>query len=125
MARKRSKYGNKKVVFNGIKFDSVKEAERYKYLLMLKNAGIITDLELQKEFVLIPSQREPDTIGKRGGKVKGKTIERKVSYIADFVYKRDGELIVEDTKGVLTPDYVIKRKLLLFTHGIRIHEIRG
>ena len=120
-----NKYRNKKVVYNGIKFDSKKEADRYKYLLMLKNSGIITDLELQKEFVLIPSQREPDTIGKRGGKIKGRVIERKVSYIADFVYKRDGELVVEDTKGMLTPEYVIKRKLLLYLHGIRISEIRG
>lgn len=120
-----NKYRNKKVVYNGIKFDSKKEADRYKYLLMLKNAGIITDLELQKEFVLIPSQREPDGVGKRGGKIKGRVIERKVSYIADFVYKKDGELVVEDTKGMLTPDYVIKRKLLLYLHGIRISEIRG
>ena len=125
MAQRRSKYGNKKVVVNGLKFDSKKEAQRYSHLLMLKNAGIITDLELQKEFILIPSQREPDTIGKRGGKIKGRVIERKVSYIADFVYKKDDELVVEDTKGMLTPDYVIKRKLMLYIHGIRVSEIRG
>lgn len=125
MAQRRNKYGNKKVVVNGIKFDSQKEARRYTYLRMLQNAGKITDLQMQKEYVLIPSQREPDSIGKRGGKIKGKVIERKVSYIADFAYMQDGEEVVEDTKGVLTPDYVIKRKLMLYIHGIRISEIRG
>lgn len=125
MKRRRNKYGNKKVVVNGIKFDSQKESRRYSYLMMLKNAGKITDLQLQKEYVLIPSQREPDTIGKRGGVHKGRVIERKCSYIADFSYKQDGKEIVEDTKGVLTPDYVIKRKLMLYIHGIRISEIRG
>ncbi len=125
MAQRRNKYGNKKVVVNGIKFDSQKEAQRYTYLRMLQNAGKITDLELQKEYVLIPSQREPDGVGKRGGRIRGKVIERKVSYIADFAYKQDGKEVVEDTKGVLTPDYVIKRKLMLYIHGIRIAEIRG
>ena len=125
MAQRRNKYGNKKVVVNGIKFDSQKEARRYTYLRMLQNAGKITDLQMQKEYVLIPSQREPDSIGKRGGKIRGKVIERKVSYIADFAYMQDGEDVVEDTKGVLTPDYVIKRKLMLYIHGIRISEIRG
>lgn len=121
----KSKYKNNKVVFDGILFDSKKEARRYIELKALENAGKITDLELQKEFELIPQQREPDTIGKKGGIYKGKVIERKCSYRADFCYKKDGQLIVEDTKGMVTKDYIIKRKLMLFVHGIRIKEIRG
>lgn len=129
MARnRRSKYNNKKVVYNGIKFDSIKEAKRYSYLLMLKNAGIITDLERQKEFELIPSQYESfERYGKKGRRLKdgSRCLELPVKYKADFVYKKDGKLVVEDTKGVLTPDYVIKRKLMLYIHGISISEIRG
>lgn len=129
MARnRRSKYGNKKVVVNGLKFDSKKEAQRYSYLLMLKNAGTITELELQKEFEIIPAQYETFArYGKNGKRLKDgrRCLERPVKYIADFVYRKDGELIVEDTKGMLTPDYVIKRKLMLYIHGIRISEIRG
>ena len=90
---------------------------------LLEKAGAITDLQRQVEFVLIPAQREPDTIGKRGGVIKGKTIEHKCSYVADFVYNENGRQIVEDTKGVRTKDYVIKRKLMLYIHGIRIREV--
>lgn len=60
---------------------------------------------------------------------KGKTtrvlLERSVKYIADFVYtdKATGQTVVEDTKGVRTKEYIIKRKLMLYLHGIRIKEI--
>lgn len=117
------KYGNKKVIVNGIEFDSKKEAMRYQDLMMLEKAGIIQNLELQHKFVLIPAQREPDIIGKRGGKKPGRLIEKECSYIADFVYMKDGKVIVEDTKGFRTKDYIIKRKLLLWVHGLRINEI--
>jgi len=73
----------------------------------------ITDLRRQVKYVLIPAQRDEN----------GKLIEREVSYKADFVYEYDGETVVEDTKGVKTKEYIIKRKLMLYVHGIRIHEI--
>ncbi len=110
-----SKYHAKKVIIDGIKFDSKKEAGRYITLKEKAAAGEIYDLELQKEFLLIPSQKDPKT---------GKTIERPVKYRADFVYKTAaGEEIVEDVKGKKLPEYIIKRKLMLKVHGIRIHEI--
>lgn len=90
---------------------------------LLERAGAITDLQRQVEYVLIPAQREPDTIGARGGIKRGKTIEQKCSYVADFVYTENGKTVVEDTKGFRTKDYVIKRKLMLYVHGIRIKEI--
>lgn len=121
--RTQSKYGNKKVVQDGITFDSKKEAKRYRELLLLEQAGEIADIQRQVKFVLIPAQREPDTEGPRGGKRKGKTIEREVTYIADFVYWKNGALVVEDTKGFRTTEYVIKRKLMLWVHGIHIVEI--
>ena len=123
LTRSTNKYHAKETVIDGMVFDSKKEARRYAVLKALEEAGEITGLKRQVEFVLIPEQREPDTIGSRGGIHKGKLLERKVSYIADFVYSENGNLVVEDTKGMRLPDYVIKRKLLLYIHGIRIREV--
>ena len=118
-----AKYHSKRVIKNGVTFDSVKEYRRFCELSLLEKAGAITDLKRQVEFVLIPAQREPDTIGKRGGVIKGKTIEQKCSYVADFVYTENGKQVVEDTKGFRTKDYIIKRKLMLWVHGIKIKEV--
>ena len=117
-----AKYYSKKVTRNGITYDSVKEYKRHCELLLLERAGVIQDLQRQVEFELIPAQREPDRVGVRGGKIKGKTIEQAVRYIADYVYTENGQKVVEDVKGVKTKDYIIKRKLMLWVHGIRIKE---
>lgn len=121
----RSKYGAKKVVVDGITFDSKREFKRWQELSMLQKAGVITDLQRQVKYILIPAQREPDTKGPRGGLIKGKLIEREVSYIADFVYRdaRTGEWVVEDVKGMRTKEYILKRKMLLYFKGIRIKEV--
>lgn len=111
----RNKYHNKKVFLDGITFDSVKEARRYSELILLEKAGKISNLQRQWKYVLIPSQYA-EVDGKR------KCIERECTYVADFVYLQDGEIIVEDTKGFRTPEYKIKRKLMLFLKGIRIKE---
>lgn len=118
------KYGNKKVVVDGIQFDSKKEARRYCELKLLQRAGRIKDLELQKEFELIPAQFE-DVPDAKSGKLKRKCIEQACKYKADFCYKQDGQLRVEDTKSraTKTKDYIIKRKLLLWKYGIKIIEI--
>ena len=123
--RSKNKYNAKSVEYDGLKFDSQKEALRYKELDYLLSEGIITDLKRQVKYLLIPAQREPATVGKRGGIKQGKLLEHECSYIADFVYTvvESGETIVEDTKGMRTKDYVIKRKLMLFVYGIRIKEI--
>ena len=121
--RSTNKYHANKTVVDGIAFDSKKEAQRYQELKLLVKAGEISDLRMQVEYVLIPEQREPYTIGKRGGITKGKVIERKCSYVADFVYKENGETVVEDVKGMRLQDYKIKRKLMLYLNGIRIREV--
>lgn len=123
-----SKYSNKKSIFNGMTFDSKKELRRYKELLLLKEAGKIQNLQTQVKFVLIPTQREASSeVYKKGpnvGKLKpGKVIEKECAYIADFVYSENGKMIVEDTKGVKTKEYIIKRKLMLYNYGIRVKEI--
>ena len=119
----RSKYGSRKITRDGITFDSLKEYRRFCELSLLEKAGAITDLKRQVEFVLIPAQREPNTIGKRGGIIRGKTIEQKCSYVADFVYQENGKTVIEDTKGFRTKDYILKRKMMLYFHGIRIREV--
>jgi hypothetical protein len=118
-----NKYRNKKCVVDGVVFDSKKEARRYAVLKAREQVGEITSLQRQVEFTLIPAHYEPDTVGKRGGVKKGKIIERKCSYVADFVYMENGEMIVEDTKGIRTKDYVIKRKMMYHFYGIRIREV--
>ena len=118
-----SKYKSRKVSCDGITFDSLKEARRFRELRLLETAGEISDLQTQVKFVLIPAQYEPESIGKRGGVKRGKLIERECCYVADFVYIKDGKQVVEDTKGFRTTDYIIKRKLMLHIHGIRIQEV--
>ena len=120
---KGQKYHNTKVVYDGIKFDSKKEARRYEELKTLEHLKIISNLQRQVRFELIPAQREPSTVGAKGGMIKGKLLERKVEYVADFVYEMDGNIVVEDTKGMKTPEYIIKRKLMLWRFDIRIKEI--
>ncbi len=124
MVQSKSKYNSQKVTVGDETFDSSKEYRRFCELKLLQRAGKISDLQRQVKFVLIPTQREPDEIGVRGGVKPGKVIEQECAYIADFVYVNDkGETVVEDTKGFKTKDYIIKRKLMLERHGIRIREI--
>lgn len=118
-----SKYKSRKITIDGITFDSKKEYKRFCELSLLEKAGTITDLQRQVKFLLIPEQRLPDMVGVRGGIYKGRVLERKCCYIADFVYQKDGKTVVEDTKGYRTSDYIIKRKLMLSVYGIRIKEI--
>lgn len=116
--RRQDKYGNRKVTIDGITFDSKREMKRYCELKLLEKAGGISGLELQPEFELIPAQY-----------IDGKCVERAVKYKADFVYQipvhqtAGYETIVEDAKGMRTKDYIIKRKLMLYVHDIRISEV--
>jgi hypothetical protein len=118
-----SKFHSHKVIVDGITFDSKKEYRRFCELSALEKAGKIQNLERQVKFTLIPTQREPDTIGSRGGVKVGKLLERELAYFADFMYMEDGKWIVEDVKGLRTTDYIIKRKLMLYIHKIRIREV--
>ena len=117
------KYGNKKIEADGEIFDSKKEYRRWNELILLVKAGEISHLKRQVKYVLIPAQREADITGPRGGIRHGKLIEREVAYIADFVYTdKNGQIVVEDCKGLRTKEYIIKRKLMLHKYGIRIKE---
>jgi hypothetical protein len=110
-----SKYHAKKIKWNGQTFDSKKEFIRYQELLLLQRAGKICDLERQVKIPLLPSQKDEN----------GKVIERAVTYIADFVYYdiEQNKTIVEDTKGFKTPEYILKRKMMLYLNHIRVVEV--
>ena len=123
---KKSKYHSKKITINGNTYDSRKEYRRHSELLLLEKAGAITDLQTQVKFVLIPAQYETfERYGKKGQRLKDgqRCIEKECSYIADFVYTENGKKVVEDVKGFRTKDYIIKRKLMLWVHGIGIKEV--
>lgn len=121
-----SKYHSRKITVGGITFDSKREAKRYQELYFQQRAGEISGLELQRRFELIPAQYETYArYGKKGQRLKDgqRCIEKAVFYVADFTYQKDGKTVVEDTKGFRTKDYVLKRKMMLYFHGIRIKEV--
>lgn len=110
-----NKYFNKKVIVDGIKFDSKKEAKRFQELMILKKAGLIKELELQKTFELQPKYTNN----------KGENI-RAITYKSDFFYydKHLERYIVEDTKGYRTDVYKIKKKLFEYQYpNLTIKEI--
>lgn len=117
-----SKYHNQKIVIHGMTFDSKKEADHYLVLRDAERRGLIRNLRRQVKFVLIPAQYIEEN-GKRS------CAERETSYIADFVYEKNGETIVEDVKGYRDPSsaayalFVVKRKLMLQNHNIRVREV--
>lgn len=105
-----SKYNNKKIEYDGIIFDSIKEKNRYIKLKELEDQGVIHSLELQKKFIL----QEKFKLG-------NKTI-REISYIADFVYYENDQMIVEDCKGFRTTEYKIKKKMFQYRYKLDIKE---
>ena len=118
------KYRNKRVEYEGIVFDSLKEKRRYYQLQLLEKDGIISDLRLQVPFELIPAIYEDEVVQlKTKTKIKKKLVQRSTTYVADFVYLQDGKMIVEDTKGFRTKEYELKKKMMRAFLGIEIKEI--
>lgn len=105
-----SKYRNKRTEYDGIKFDSIKEKNYYIKLKLLEKSGKIRDLKLQVKFELQPSF-----------KFKGKTI-RAINYVADFTYYEENKLVIVDTKGYRTKEYLLKKKMMNY-RGYDIEEI--
>lgn len=123
-----NKYNNHKVTLGDHTFDSKLEARRYLVLKAAEDNGHISDLKLQVQFELLPNMYE--TVAKQL-KTKVKMIERlvqrKVIYTADFTYIKDGQLVVEDTKGgniyARSRDYPLRKKMLYYFHHIKIREV--
>ena len=106
-----SKYGNKKVVVDGITFDSKSEAAYYKKMLRDQEAGLVKEFNMQKTYTLLDKFEHPKT---------GKAV-RAIKYIADFeVIYPDGRVEVVDIKGFKTPIYRLKEKLFMFRYNIPI-----
>lgn len=127
-----SKYHSKKIVVDGLTFDSKKEWRRFCELSLLEGAGEIADLQRQVKFVLIPAQYEESGEAykrgiHKGEKKRGKLLERECAYFADFTYTKNGEKVVEDVKGYKGGGayevFKIKRKLMLERYGIRVQEV--
>ena len=106
----RNKYGAKKIEVNGEKFDSKLEYSRWCELVVLEKAGVVLELKRQVPFILAPSVKFYDE----------KRALPPMKYIADFTYIENGVLVVEDVKGVQTPDFRMKRRLMITVHGIQI-----
>jgi len=108
-----SKYGNKTIEFEGIRFDSLAELGRYQNLRTMENNGDISNLVVHPRFIL----QEPFTYNH--------VRERAIAYEADFsYYEKDGKKIVEDVKGFKTKEYLLKRKLFLYKYpGVNFVEI--
>lgn len=104
--KKAHKYKAMPTIVDGIRFDSKLEAKRYGELKLLQRAGAIKGLRVHVPFLLAVNHVEITT------------------YQADFVYEQNGQVIVEDTKGFATPEYKIKRALMLALHGVQIKEVR-
>ena len=99
-----NKYYNQETIVDGIKFQSKKEAQRYLELKLLQKAGEISNVELQPKFIL-----------QEKFKKKGKTY-REINYIADFKYIENGQVVVEDVKGLKTDVFQIKHKLFEYKY---------
>ena len=99
-----NKYYNQKIIIDGHEFPSKKEGNRYLELKLLQRAGEISNLELQPKFILQESFKK-----------KGKTY-REISYIADFKYIENGQVVVEDVKGMKTDVFQLKHKLFEYRY---------
>jgi len=102
-----SKYGNRRVEFNGKMYDSLREANHAAKLQMLERAGKICDLKEQHRIVLVQGD----------GKL------RPIVYVADFTYIDESGFHVVDAKGAKTALYRLKKKLAALILRIQIEEV--
>lgn len=125
MAKRKSKYGSKKVAYDGMEFDSKKEMYRYIRLKSMQEEGLISDLRMQVPFEIIPAVYEEETIQlKTKVKTVTKCVQRAAYYLADFVYRdKEGNEVVEDAKGMRTEKYLLKKKMMRAFLGITIKEV--
>ena len=126
---KGNKYGNKKVEYDGLKFDSKKEKDRYIFLKAQEMLGNIQDLQLQVKYELIPAIKEEYVEHlKTKDRVKTRTVQLAITYTCDFQYYKDGELVTEDVKASpktasLDKVFLIKEKLFRWKFGYSIRRV--
>ena len=125
--KKDNKYKNEKVEFDGIKFDSKRERDRYMVLKDAERRGVISELKCQPIFELMPAIYHDEV---KHLKTKDKIIKRcdqlAITYRGDFQYMKDGNLVVEDckiSKYLIPKEYVLKEKMMFAVHGIKIKRV--
>lgn len=118
--RSASKYHSTTLITEDGKFDSKRELKRWLVLKDMQSLKLISGLQRQVTYELIPAQKLDSP---RVHKGRTQRTELAVKYIADFVYEEDGKTVVEDAKGLRTDTYIIKRKLMKYIHGIEIVEV--
>ena len=127
MKQQRPKYGNRKVEYNGITFDSARERDRYIYLLSAQERGYITDLQRQPKYQLLPAiYEEVEVQLKTKTKRKRVCVQRPVDYIADFSYMKNGNNVVEDVKispKLLPKEFILKAKMFRYFYGFEIRKV--
>lgn len=124
--KSKSKYHNKPVVVDGVKYDSIGESQRMAFLKMLEKAGEIKDLRYHVEFELIPPIRKEVVCKRKDGTVYTRVTNEPRVYEADFVYTvvKTGETVVEDFKGVETDLFLFKADLFYSKYGIKIKIVK-
>ena len=126
---KGKKYNNTKVEYDGIKFDSKKEMQRYIVLKAAEDSGVISNLELQVKYELIPAVREEYVEHlKTKDKIKTRTLQLPITYTCDFQYLKNGVLIVEDVKAspnmaAIDKSFILKEKLFRWKFGYGIKRV--
>ena len=125
--KKGSKYNNKTVVYNGIKFVSKKEGQRYLFLKKAEEDGRISELKTQVKFELIPPIKEEYIEHlKTKDKTRVRTLQLAINYISDFTYIKDGLMVIEDVKAspkVIPSDFKLKEKMFFWKYGNRIRRV--
>lgn len=123
----RPKYGNKRCMLGDMEFDSKKEMQRYLVLKEAQGRGIISDLERQPQFELIPKVTETYVKHlKTKDKECERTVQLPITYKGDFRYVKDGVTVVEDVKAsayMLDPKFLIKEKLFRWKFGFSIKRV--
>lgn len=127
MRQKRQKYGNSKVEYQGKSFDSKREMQRYIVLKEAEERGLISDLQTQVVFELVPAITEEYVKHlKTKDKIETRVAQRAILYKADFVYIKDGEEVVEDVKvakGLIPKEFALKEKIFFWKYGKRIQLV--
>lgn len=127
MIKNKPKYGNKKIVIDGITFDSTKEGKRYIVLKQAERDGLISELTLQPRWELLPAKKERYVKHlKTKDKICERTVMLPIHYTADFSYVKDGLLVVEDVKSspkLLSRDVPLRLKMMKYFHDIDVRLV--
>lgn len=123
----KTKYRNTKVEYDGLKFDSKKEMQRYIILKEAQELGIISNLKTQVRYELVPAVKETYIKHlKTKDKECVRTVQLPITYTCDFEYTKNGEVIIEDVKAspkMLPKEFVLKEKMMFALKNLKIKKV--